>query len=672
MATIEYWIQIENRRWDASPANLDRMTGHSMLDAVGYTPTTETLSTMVPGSSPRNVKMFNPIRVAGAAVDALILRRYKPPQQPDGSDAWSVPDDRKLNPWDLNERDPGENGTRGTIPGPTLEMSVGDSMVVHFRNGDARTDWDVHARTHSLHPHGVVFEATSDGAFPLSPPDPAQPVNPGPAHDETALWSGIGVTGQFKQGDRVPPGGTFTYRWNTFGWPTTAGVWLYHDHSVNDMDNVELGAIGMIAVHNPSDSQDVDIRLPTPTDPTAPDPALLPGGSPNGSPLVRQPIIFPGPRIDITPAALGALGAGTGGGTAPEAPAPGGRERAEPAEPAEGMAGMPGMPGMPGAPGAGPDRPAGPGVPDRPETPVDDAATITPEPLDQARAVRLGDQVVELDPSLQTIDRFTLVKYRIPPSRLQIMQLYHTLTGVGFCINGRNFLGNTPTIVAGTATKMRFGLVGMGSMFHTFHLHGHRWILPGPHGTTPTTQQFSPMDTPVSQFEDTRTFGPANSFVFTIDGQSGSFMRAGSPGPDSALGEWHMHCHVLDHMMSGMMGSLLIVKGGELFVALPKGIPPGGTTVPPPPGSHTVHLTASAQFSPVNLVINAGDTVEWDWDNADFHTVSSTVPAAVFDSGVQSGGPPFPTFSHTFNAPGTFNYQCNVHGPSMHGTITVM
>ena len=39
------------------------------------------------------------------------------------------------------------------------------------------------------------------------------------------------------------------------------------------------------------------------------------------------------------------------------------------------------------------------------------------------------------------------------------------------------------------------------------------------------------MDTPVSQFEDTRTFGPANSFVFTIDGQSGSFMRAGGPGP---------------------------------------------------------------------------------------------------------------------------------------------
>ena len=100
------------------------------------------------------------------------------------------------------------------------------------------------------------------------------------------------MTGQFKQGDRVPPGGTFTYRWNTIGWPTTAGVWLYHDHSVNDMDNVELGAIGMIVIHNAADQQDVDIRLPTATDPTAYDPALMPGGSPAGSPIVRRPFVL--------------------------------------------------------------------------------------------------------------------------------------------------------------------------------------------------------------------------------------------------------------------------------------------------------------------------------------------------------------------------------------------
>jgi hypothetical protein len=34
-----------------------------------------------------------------------------------------------------------------------------------------------------------------------------------------------------------------------------------------------------------------------------------------------------------------------------------------------------------------------------------------------------------------------------------------------------------------------------------------------------------------------------------------------------------MHCHALAHMMTGMMGSLLIVAGGELALALPVGVP---------------------------------------------------------------------------------------------------
>jgi hypothetical protein len=39
----------------------------------------------------------------------LILRRYTP--------HWAGPDARKVNSWDLNELDPTDNGTMGTIPG---------------------------------------------------------------------------------------------------------------------------------------------------------------------------------------------------------------------------------------------------------------------------------------------------------------------------------------------------------------------------------------------------------------------------------------------------------------------------------------------------------------------------------------------------------------------------
>lgn len=65
------------------------------------------------------------------------------------------------------------------------------------------------------------------------------------------------MTGGLKQGDRVPPGGTFTYTWDTFGWPTTAGVWHYHDHSICDRQNTVLGALGFLVIHNPDDPDDV-------------------------------------------------------------------------------------------------------------------------------------------------------------------------------------------------------------------------------------------------------------------------------------------------------------------------------------------------------------------------------------------------------------------------------
>jgi plastocyanin len=626
VVAIEYWIQIENRPWDLSPHNLDRMTGQNMQVLTTRAPETVTLASVVPATPPRMVTMYNPLRDSGGAViDALILRRYCPPTQPDGSDAWTVPDDRKVNPWDLNEHNPGETGTMGTIPGPVIECQVGDEVVVHFRNGDGRAGASVLTRTHSLHPHGFVFEATSDGAYPLTPVDPTQPVGV-----EAAAWVGVGVTGQFKQGDRVPPDATFTYTWKTLGWPTTAGVWLYHDHSICDMDSVELGAIGIIVIHNPADQfNEVDIRLDPndPVDPTQPDPALVPGGSANGSPTTLRCFPFPEPPF-VLPGLLGQLGV-----AADHAHAGAAADQHDDGEHHEGGE----------------------------------------EPPVLSRSLTFGPAVVELTEGLDLLHQFCLPIYRTPPYKMLILQLYHSLKNAGMVINGRKYLGNTPTILAGRDTRMRFGVVGMGSDAHTFHLHGHRWILPGPDGNDPGSIQGSPQNHPVSQFEDVRMFGPANSFAFTIDGQAGSFMRAGGPSSDDSLGEWHMHCHVLNHMMTGMMGSLLIVRGGEFAFGLPSGVPcpPEGTT-----GTTTteVHLTAGAQFSPSAIMINVGDTVTWIWDDAVDHSVTSDAPG--FDSGVLNGGPPFPQYAHTFAAAGTFRYHCVIHGGAggvgMSGTVTVM
>jgi hypothetical protein len=168
---------------------------------------------------------------------------------------------------------------------------------------------EIEKRVHSLHPHGFVFKATSDGAYPLSPPDSTQPVT-GILVDESFAWSKVpGFTGILKKGDRVPPGGTFVYRWNTIGWPSTSNVWLFHDHSICDMENVELGAIGIIVIHNPADTeQEVDIRACDPQDPSKLDPAFLPDGSPNGSPTNLVCFPFPGIEFPILPHDLEGLG----------------------------------------------------------------------------------------------------------------------------------------------------------------------------------------------------------------------------------------------------------------------------------------------------------------------------------------------------------------------------
>jgi plastocyanin len=70
--------------------------------------------------------------------------------------------------------------------------------------------------------------------------------------------------------------------------------------------------------------------------------------------------------------------------------------------------------------------------------------------------------------------------------------------------------------------------------------------------------------------------------------------------------------------------------------------------------------------------ISAGDTVTWNWVGSLPHTVTqcdatftTCPPAGGFDSGTLTGAGS--TFSQTFSTPGSFAYQCNIHGAGMRG-----
>lgn len=83
--------------------------------------------------------------------------------------------------------------------------------------------------------------------------------------------------------------------------------------------------------------------------------------------------------------------------------------------------------------------------------------------------------------------------------------------------------------------------------------------------------------------------------------------------------------------------------------------------------THAVEITNV--FTPSNLTINLGDSVEWTNVASNPHTVTDmgTGPEP-FDSGNMNNGD---TFSFAPHSPGTYDYQCNYH-TSMTGVIHVI
>jgi FtsP/CotA-like multicopper oxidase with cupredoxin domain len=106
--------------------------------------------------------------------------------------------------------------------GPVVRAEVGDSIRIVFRNNAT------HA--YSVHPHGVLYDKSSEGAI----------------YED-------GTSGAAKYDDGVKPGGTYTYRWSV---TERAGpgpmdgssvLWMYHSH-VDEAADVNAGLFGPMIV----------------------------------------------------------------------------------------------------------------------------------------------------------------------------------------------------------------------------------------------------------------------------------------------------------------------------------------------------------------------------------------------------------------------------------------
>lgn len=97
------------------------------------------------------------------------------------------------------------------------------------------------------------------------------------------------------------------------------------------------------------------------------------------------------------------------------------------------------------------------------------------------------------------------------------------------------------------------------------------------------------------------------------------------------------------------------------------GTPPGAASPTGPAASasgDTVSIDNFA-FVPAKLTVAAGSTVTWTNHDEEPHTIAAS------DGSFHSPGMGAQAaYSHTFSAPGTFDYICSIH-PFMRGTVVV-
>ena len=100
------------------------------------------------------------------------------------------------------------------------------------------------------------------------------------------------------------------------------------------------------------------------------------------------------------------------------------------------------------------------------------------------------------------------------------------------------------------------------------------------------------------------------------------------------------------------------------------GGPAGSVTV----GNNGQIVFTSAHNATANPAVDTvavGGTVTWTWTNnlGVSHSVQSQGSTAFASSPIMSGSGQ--TYAVTFTAPGTYQYDCAVHGTAMTGTIVV-
>jgi hephaestin len=183
--TRTYYIAADEVAWDYAPTGRNQITGKPFTDA-------------------ENVFVANGPDRIGSKYKKALYRQYT-----DATFTKLAPKDPR---WDHT----------GFL-GPVIRAEVGDTIRVVFRNNGSFP--------YSIHPHGVRYAKSSEGA---------------PYNDDTS--------GADKADDAVAPGKTVTYNWEV---PARSGpaaqdgqsvMWMYHSHT-DEVEDTNTGLMGPMIIH---------------------------------------------------------------------------------------------------------------------------------------------------------------------------------------------------------------------------------------------------------------------------------------------------------------------------------------------------------------------------------------------------------------------------------------
>ncbi|MBO0732830.1 MAG: DUF1929 domain-containing protein [Methylocapsa sp.] len=414
--------------------------------------------------------------VNARSLTALVYREYLDPN-------YLVPKPDKLVAADINEP-----SFDRRVPGTVIYARPGDRLRIHVKNTDAVP--------HSFHLHGLPHGIDSGGAWPFG-----------------------AMSSDGRRSDEIDPGQTWTYSYEVTG--ETIGAWPFHDHYRNMGLSISRGLFGGLIVL-PEDEYEALPKFPLPdgflersievaSGLNLPEnrPALAPHHAMQERALGdgRKPAIPPAAShahrmdLDNTPDELVTyLATLDEYANAPHSLPPGGH-----------LLHVPLFIHQMGGPRDLPVFQSGTLDPGQSFTSVFTLAAAYNYICGVHGASMSGSVTVEAGGPDNT--SVAIGDFFFSPANVTVGiggRVTWTNNGPGrhsiveqggesipsYCLNGRSFSGNTPTVVARAGQKIRwhvFNLDAMGN-WHNIYLHGQRWRLGG-------------------ASIDTRSIGPGETFV---------------------------------------------------------------------------------------------------------------------------------------------------------------